>query len=135
MKLIKWIIFKCYDELILVRGQILHQFSVLIFLVVSWIFIEAFSFSSGGIIVYSRTNKLKFSYCLQQIIAISPNNPKQQQLDLHVLIKQVWIVNKQLASQVHKLHKNFHWKIKSLKKSYDVNGLTSLNFIRIKKSS
>ena len=84
--------FKCYDELILVRGQILLQFSVLIFLVGSWIFIEAFYFSSGGILVYNSTNQLKFSDCLQQIIALSPNNPKHQQLDLHALIKQVLIV-------------------------------------------
>ena len=53
----------CYDELILVRSQILLQFSVLIILVGSWIFIEAFYFSSGGIIVYKRTNQLKFSDC------------------------------------------------------------------------
>ena len=39
-------------------------------------------------------NQLNFSDCLQQIIAISPNNPKYQQLDLHALIKQVLIEKK-----------------------------------------
>ena len=34
---------------------------------------------------------------LQQIIAISLNNPKHQQLDQHTLLKQVLIVNEQFA--------------------------------------
>ena len=55
-------------ELILVRGKTLLQFSVLIFLVGPWIFIQAFNFSSGDIIVYNRMNQLNFSDCLQQII-------------------------------------------------------------------
>ena len=37
---------KYYDELILVRGLILHQFLVQIFLVGAWICNQAFNFSS-----------------------------------------------------------------------------------------